>query len=350
MTANSMTSDGALRSSRWFGASGRSGMAYRGWMRSQGFTPEVFDGRPVIGIATTWSELAPCNVHLHRVAESVKRGVWQAGGFPLEFPAMALGETMLRPTAMLYRNLLAMEAEELMRANPLDGVVLLSGCDKTTPGLLMAAASVDLPAVMVTGGPMLNGKYQGTDVGSGTAVWRFEEDLVAGRMTQEECVFAEGCMARSNGHCMTMGTASTMASMAEALGMQQAVLGQLAHDRRQAAGVAEVLHQVLAARLQVQQGRDVPGQHVEVVERERHAEAACDGQQVDHRVRRAADRRVDPDRVLERRPGHDGRGSQVVPDQADDDLAGSLRRLVAAGVHRGPGRRVRQLQAERLGH
>ena len=195
-------------------------MAHRSWMRSQGFTAEVFDGRPVIGIATTWSELAPCNVHLHRVAESVKRGVWQAGGFPLEFPAMALGETLLRPTAMLYRNLLAMEAEELMRANPLDAVVLLSGCDKTTPGLLMAAASVDLPAVMVTGGPMLNGKYRGTDVGSGTAVWRFEEDLVAGRMTAEECAFAEGCMARSNGHCMTMGTASTMASMAEALGMQ----------------------------------------------------------------------------------------------------------------------------------
>src|SRR5579864_2314285 len=211
---------GGLRSRSWFGATGRHGMAYRSWMRSQGFTPEVFDGRPVIGIATTWSELAPCNVHLHRVAESVKRGVWQAGGFPLEFPAMALGETLLRPTAMLYRNLLAMEAEELIRANPLDGVVLLSGCDKTTPGLLMAAASVDLPAVMVTGGPMLSGKYKGTDVGSGTAVWRFEEDLLAGRMTQEECAFAEGCMARSNGHCMTMGTASTMASMAEALGMQ----------------------------------------------------------------------------------------------------------------------------------
>jgi len=195
-------------------------MNHRAWMRSQGFTSEVFDGRPVIGIATTWSELAPCNVHLHRVAESVKRGVWQAGGFPLEFPAMALGETLLRPTAMLYRNLLAMEAEELMRANPLDGVVLLSGCDKTTPGLLMAASSVGLPAVMVTGGPMLNGKYQGTDVGSGTAVWRWEEDLLAGRMTEQECAFAEGCMARSNGHCMTMGTASTMASMAEALGMQ----------------------------------------------------------------------------------------------------------------------------------
>ena len=195
-------------------------MNHRSWMRSQGFTPEVFDGRPVIGIATTWSELAPCNVHLHRVAESVKRGVWQKGGFPLEFPAMALGETLLRPTAMLYRNLLAMEAEELFRANPLDGVVLLSGCDKTTPGLLMAAASVGLPAIMVTGGPKLNGKYQGADVGSGTAVWRWEEDLLAGRMTQEECAFAEGCMSRSDGHCMTMGTASTMASMAEALGMQ----------------------------------------------------------------------------------------------------------------------------------
>ncbi len=215
-----MTVDGGLRSTQWFGATGRTGMTHRSWMRSQGFTPEVFDGRPVVGIATTWSELAPCNVHLQRVAESVKRGVWQAGGFPLEFPAMALGETLLRPTAMLYRNLLAMESEELMRANPLDGVVLLSGCDKTTPGLLMAAASVDLPAVMVTGGPMLSGKYRGADVGSGTAVWRFEEDLVAGRMTQEECEFAEGCMARSNGHCMTMGTASTMASMAEALGMQ----------------------------------------------------------------------------------------------------------------------------------
>jgi len=215
-----MTENSGLRSTEWFGATGRGGMIYRSWMRSQGFTTEVFDGRPVIGIATTWSELAPCNVHLHRVAESVKRGVWQSGGFPLEFPAMALGETLLRPTAMLYRNLLAMEAEELIRANPLDGVVLLSGCDKTTPGLLMAAASVDLPAVMVTGGPMLSGKYQGADVGSGTAVWRFEEDLLAGRMTQAECAFAEGCMARSNGHCMTMGTASTMASVAEALGMQ----------------------------------------------------------------------------------------------------------------------------------
>jgi dihydroxy-acid dehydratase len=208
------------RSQAWFGATGRSGMVYRSWMRSQGFGPQVFDGRPVIGIATSWSELAPCNAHLHRVAEAVKRGVWQAGGFPLEFPVLATGETLMRPTAMFYRNLLAMEAEELIRANPLDGVVLLSGCDKTTPGLLMAAASVDLPAVMVTGGPMLNGKFRGEDVGSGTHVWKFEAEMMAGRMTEAECLAAEGCMARSNGHCMTMGTASTMACLAEALGMQ----------------------------------------------------------------------------------------------------------------------------------
>ncbi len=213
-------SDGKRRSQHWFGAHGRSGMIYRSWLRGEGFGAGVFDGRPVIGIATTWSELAPCNAHLHRVAEAVKRGVWQAGGFPLEFPALATGETLMRPTAMFYRNLLAMEAEELMRANPLDGVVLLSGCDKTTPGLLMAAASVDLPAIMVTGGPMLNGKYRGQDVGSGTHVWKFEADLLAGRMTEAECFAAEGCMARSNGHCMTMGTASTMACLAEALGMQ----------------------------------------------------------------------------------------------------------------------------------
>ncbi|MFC9111946.1 MULTISPECIES: IlvD/Edd family dehydratase [Streptomyces] len=208
------------RSQAWFGATGRSGMLYRSWMRNQGFGHEVFDGRPVIGIATSASELAPCNAHLTRVAEAVKRGVWQAGGFPLQFPTMATGETLMRPTAMLYRNLMAMEVEELIRANPLDGVVLLSGCDKTTPAMLMGAASVDLPAVMVTGGPMLNGKYRGQDVGSGTHVWKFEEDLKTGRMTEEECFFAEGCMARSNGHCMTMGTASTMACVAEALGMQ----------------------------------------------------------------------------------------------------------------------------------
>ncbi|MEU2723202.1 IlvD/Edd family dehydratase [Streptomyces smyrnaeus] len=210
----------ARRSQAWFGASGRSGMLYRSWMRNQGFGHEVFDGRPVIGIATSASELAPCNTHLTGVAEAVKRGVWQAGGFPLQFPTMATGETLMRPTAMLYRNMMAMEVEELVRANPLDGVVLLSGCDKTTPAMLMGAASVDLPALMVTGGPMLNGKYRGEEVGSGTHVWKFEEDLKTGRMTQEECFFAEGCMARSAGHCMTMGTASTMACMAEALGMQ----------------------------------------------------------------------------------------------------------------------------------
>jgi dihydroxy-acid dehydratase len=208
------------RSTAWFGAEGRSGMIHRSWMRNQGVTDEVFDGRPVIGIATTWSELVPCNAHLHRVAEAVKRGVWQSGGFPLEFPCTGLGETLLRPTAMLYRNLLAMEAEELMRANPLDGLVLLSGCDKTTPGLLMAASSVDLPAIMVTGGPMLSGRYQGRQLGSGTQVWRFEEELAAGTITPAECAVAEGAMARSPGHCMTMGTASTMACLAEALGMQ----------------------------------------------------------------------------------------------------------------------------------
>jgi L-arabonate dehydrase len=208
------------RSSEWFAAEGRAGMIYRSWLRSEGMTPEVFDGRPVIGIANSWSELTPCNAHLRGVADAVKRGVWQSGGFPLEFPTMSLGETLMRPTAMLFRNLMAMEVEELLRANPLDGVVLLSGCDKTTPAMLMAAASTDLPAIMVTGGPMLNGKFRGADVGSGTHVWRFEAELVAGRMTQEEVLVAESGMARSCGHCMTMGTASTMACMAEALGMQ----------------------------------------------------------------------------------------------------------------------------------
>ncbi|HET9898817.1 MAG TPA: IlvD/Edd family dehydratase [Streptosporangiaceae bacterium] len=209
-----------LRSSEWFGADGRPGMIYRSWLRAEGFPPEVFDGRPVIGIANSWSELTPCNAHLRSLADAVKRGVWQAGGFPLEFPTMSLGESLMRPTAMLFRNLMAMEVEELLRANPIDGVVLLSGCDKTTPAMLMAAASADLPAIMVTGGPMLNGKFRGANVGSGTHVWKFEAELTAGRMTQAECVIAESGMARSCGHCMTMGTASTMACMAETLGMQ----------------------------------------------------------------------------------------------------------------------------------
>ncbi|MFY9888797.1 MAG: IlvD/Edd family dehydratase [Streptosporangiaceae bacterium] len=221
MTAESSAAPASpLRSTAWFGAEGRAGMIYRSWLRAEGFTPEVFDGRPVIGIANSWSELTPCNVHLRNVAEAVKHGVWQAGGFPLEFPTMSLGETLMRPTAMLFRNLMAMEVEETLRANPLDGVVLLSGCDKTTPAMLMAAASTDLPAIMVTGGPMLNGKYRGADVGSGTHVWKFEAELAAGRMTQAECVLAESGMARSCGHCMTMGTASTMACLAETLGMQ----------------------------------------------------------------------------------------------------------------------------------
>src|SRR5215471_9543001 len=209
----------ALRSRAWFGAVGRTGMVYRSWLRAEGFTAEVFDGRPVIGIANSWSELTPCNAHLRGVADAVKRGVWQAGGFPLEFPTMSLGESLIRPTAMLYRNLMAMEVEESIRANPLDGVVLLCGCDKTTPAMLMAAASVDLPAIVVTGGPMLNGRFKGGLLGSGTAVWSLSEDLRAGRLSATDYSLAEGCMSRSHGHCMTMGTASTMACMTEALGM-----------------------------------------------------------------------------------------------------------------------------------
>ncbi|WP_433011514.1 IlvD/Edd family dehydratase [Kribbella sp. CA-294648] len=204
----------------WFGEKDRNGFIHRSWMRAQGFSDEVFDGRPVIGICNTWSELTPCNAHLRRLAESVKRGVWQAGGFPLEFPVMSLGETMLRPTAMLFRNLLSMDVEESLRGNPIDGTILLTGCDKTTPGSIMGAASVDLPTLVVTGGPMLNGKFRGCDIGSGTAVWRFTQDVNAGRMTQEDYAAAESGMSRSNGHCMTMGTASTMACMAEALGLQ----------------------------------------------------------------------------------------------------------------------------------
>lgn len=207
------------RSQAWFAAPGRNGFIHRSWLRNQGHTDEAFDGRPVIGIVNTWSELTPCNGHLRQLAEAVKRGVLLAGGYPFELPAMSLGETLVRPTAMLYRNLLSMEAEESIRANPLDGVVLLSGCDKTTPGLLMGAASVDLPAIMVTGGPMLNGKFQGRDIGSGTAVWQLGEELRAGRISAADFAEAEVCMSRSPGHCMTMGTASTMACVVEALGM-----------------------------------------------------------------------------------------------------------------------------------
>jgi dihydroxy-acid dehydratase len=207
------------RSSHWFSAPGRSGMIYRAWLRAEGFGRDAFRSKPVIGIASTWSELIPCNSHLGRVAEAVKRGVWQAGGFPLEFPVMGTGESLIRPTAMLYRNLMAMEAEELIRANPLDGVVLLSGCDKTTPALLMAATSADVPAILVTGGPMLNGQYRGNKIGSGTDIWRFEAELRAGNASISDLETFEESMCRSVGHCMTMGTASTMACLGEALGV-----------------------------------------------------------------------------------------------------------------------------------
>jgi dihydroxy-acid dehydratase len=188
-------------------------------MKNRGIPQDQFDGRPVIGICNTWSELVPCNSHFRTIAEHVRAGILEAGGFPLEFPVMSLGETLLRPTAMLYRNLVSMDVEESIRGNPLDGVVLLVGCDKTTPALLMGAASVDLPAIAVSGGPMLSGKYRGTDIGSGTNVWSMSEDLRAGKITLDEFHEAESCMHRSHGHCMTMGTASTMASMIEALGV-----------------------------------------------------------------------------------------------------------------------------------
>ncbi len=208
-----------LRSQEWFGKTDKMGFIYRSWMKNQGHPDDMFDGRPVIGICNTWSELTPCNAHLREFAEIVKRGVYEAGGFPLEFPVMSLGETLLKPTAMLFRNLASMDTEESIRGNPIDGVVLLTGCDKTTPSTLMGAASVDLPTIVVPGGPMLNGKYRGQEIGSGTSVWKFTDDLKRGEMTPKDYLFAEGCMSRSNGHCMTMGTASTMACMVESLGM-----------------------------------------------------------------------------------------------------------------------------------
>jgi L-arabonate dehydrase len=207
------------RSQEWFGREGKMGFIYRSWMKNRGIPHDQFDGRPVIGICNTYSELTPCNSHFRILAEHVKTGVWEAGGFPLEFPVMSLGETLLRPTAMLYRNLASMDVEESIRANPIDGVVLLMGCDKTTPALLMGASSADLPTIGVSGGPMLSGWYKGERIGSGTNTWSLSEDLRAGKITNEEFHEAESCMHRSHGHCMTMGTASTMASMVEALGV-----------------------------------------------------------------------------------------------------------------------------------
>ncbi|HET6599716.1 MAG TPA: IlvD/Edd family dehydratase [Burkholderiaceae bacterium] len=208
-----------LRSQQWFGRQDRDGFAYRSWVKGKGVPHDQFDGRPVIGICNTFSELTPCNSHFRTLAEQVKIGVYEAGGFPLEFPVMSLGETLLRPTAMLYRNLASMDVEESIRGNPIDGVVLLMGCDKTTPSLVMGAASVDLPTIGVSGGPMLNGKWRGKELGSGTGVWSMSEQVRAGTLKLADFFDAESCMHRSHGHCMTMGTASTMACMVEALGI-----------------------------------------------------------------------------------------------------------------------------------
>ncbi len=207
------------RSQSWFGRLDRDGFIYRSWTKNRGVPHDQFDGRPVIGICNTWSELTPCNTHFRVLADQVRQGVLEAGGFPLEFPVMSLGETLMRPTTMLFRNLVSMDVEESIRANPLDGVVLLMGCDKTTPALLMGAASVDLPTIGVSGGPMLSGKFRGGELGSGTGVWQMSEAVRAGTMSQADFFEAESCMHRSHGHCMTMGTASTMACMVESLGM-----------------------------------------------------------------------------------------------------------------------------------
>jgi len=208
-----------LRSQAWFARMDKMGILYRSWMKNQGLPHHLFDGRPVIGICNTWSELTPCNAHFRELAEYVKKGVYEAAGFPLEFPVMSLGETNLRPTAMMFRNLASMDVEESIRGNPIDGVVLLCGCDKTTPSLMMGAASCNVPALVVSGGPMLNGCYLGQRIGSGTGVWQMSEAMRAGKIGIAEFIEAESCMNRSRGHCMTMGTASTMASMVESLGM-----------------------------------------------------------------------------------------------------------------------------------
>jgi len=208
-----------LRSQAWFGGIGKDAFIHRSWMKNNGLPDDAFDGRPVIGICNTFSELTPCNAHFRGLVEHVKAGVLEAGGLPLEFPVFSCGESNLRPTAMLFRNLASMDVEESIRGNPMDGVVLMAGCDKTTPSLVMGAASCDVPAIVVSGGPMLNGRFRGKAIGSGTDVWKFSEDVRAGVMSEQEFAAAESAMSRSPGHCMTMGTASTMASMVEALGL-----------------------------------------------------------------------------------------------------------------------------------
>ena len=207
-----------LRSQGWFGRKGKDGFIYRAWMKKQGIPAHAFDGRPIIGICNTWSELTPCNSHFRELAEHVKRGVYEAGGYPVEFPVLSLGETLMKPTAMLFRNLASMDVEEAIRANPLDGVVLLCGCDKTTPSLVMGACSVDLPTIVVSGGPMLTGRHRGKRI-STSDIWRFSEAQRAGHMDDMEMTLAEAGMCRSDGHCAVMGTASTMACMVEALGI-----------------------------------------------------------------------------------------------------------------------------------
>src|SRR5690554_2641186 len=207
-----------LRSGNWFGRSGKDGFIYRAWMKNQGIPDYEFTDKPVIGICNTWSELTPCNGHFRELAESVKKGILEAGGFPVEFPVMSLGETLIKPTAMLYRNLVSLDVEETIRANPVDGVVLMCGCDKTTPALLMGACSVDIPTIVVSGGPMLTGKYKGKDIGT-SDVWRFSEAHRSGEMSAQAMTDAEAGMCRSRGHCAVMGTASTMASMVEAMGL-----------------------------------------------------------------------------------------------------------------------------------
>jgi L-arabonate dehydrase len=210
--------DKKLRSQNWFGKTGKDGFIYRAWMKNQGIPADFFEGKPVIGICNTWSELTPCNAHFRDLAESVRKGVLEAGGFPVEFPVMSLGETLIKPTAMLYRNLASMDVEESIRANPIDGVVLLCGCDKTTPSLVMGACSVNLPTIVVSGGPMLKGHWKGKNIGT-SDVWRFDVAHKLGEITQQEFIEAEACMARTQGHCAVMGTASTMATMVEALGL-----------------------------------------------------------------------------------------------------------------------------------
>jgi L-arabonate dehydrase len=208
-----------LRSSSWLDRRDLDGFLHRSWLKATGVGGDTFRGRPVIGICNTWSELVNCNVHLRGLAEAVKRGVLQAGGFPREFPVMSLGESLMKPTTMLYRNLMAMDVEESIRSYPLDGVVLLTGCDKTNPAAILGACSADVPTIVVTGGPMLNGRWRGKELGSCSDCWHYHEELRAGRITDEEFDEIENAMSRSNGHCMTMGTASTMACVTEGLGL-----------------------------------------------------------------------------------------------------------------------------------